>query len=542
MRKVFLLAKTLLKSGGGLVSGTSKRAKWVLPLVLVFAFGSFAFSIVVFTLVIYDGLAPLGAQGIILPLAFGATSVMIFLFGIFYVISVMYHAEDVEQLKYLPLKTSHILGAKFLTLVIYEYIFEAFILAPVLVAYGIKSGAGVLYIVYSALLFLAVPVIALSMASVLVMIVMRFTSFGKNKQAFRFIGSILAMALAIGFNIFIQTSVTNISDAQLSQAFMNSTLPDLFGQLFPGIGFASQALLNSASLDGLWNLLLFMLCSAGALAVFMALGQLLYLKGISGITESAAKRKAIKDLGRETESTSAVRAYVKKEMRLLIRSPIAFMNCVLMTFIWPVLIIIMLMSGGGNMEGLSQVISGMDEGLLLAILVGASAFISSSNAITSTAISREGQSLYFTKYIPMSMQKQLLAKTITGMVFSGISVVLLMGVALYFGVSLTVVISSLVAGLVVMAATSYAGLLIDVGNPKLQWVNEQQAIKQNMNVILHMLVGVLFGAIAVVPAAVFGTSLIVSAAYCLAFFLLLLLVLRSRVNGRASAKLINMDV
>ncbi|MGE5493848.1 MAG: putative ABC transporter permease subunit [Burkholderiales bacterium] len=542
MRKVLLLVRIFLKSGGGLISGKNKKAKYLLPLVLLFAFGTFAFSMVFFAVEIYNGLAPFNAQNIILPLVFGATSIVIFLFGIFYVISIMYHADDVEQMKYMPLKVYHILGAKFILLVIYEYIFEAFILAPVLVAYGIMSGAGAAYIIYSVILFLITPVIALSMAALLVMIVMRFTSFGKNKQAFTFIGGILAMALAIGFNVVVQSFAGQISDAALMEAFRNSTLPDILSSIFPGIGFASKALLESATLEGLWNLLLFALCTAGAAIVFMIAGRLLYLKGVSGITETSAKRRAIKDLGRETESTSALRAYFKKELRLLYRSPIAFMNCVLMTFIWPVIILIMMFSGGGKAEAFAYLISQMNDGLLLAVLVGASAFIASSIPITSTAISREGKSLYFTKYIPMSMRKQLRAKAYSGMLFSGISILLLMLVGILMGASITVSIAAFVIGMIAMAAISYAGLLIDVGNPKLEWINEQQAIKQNLNSVLSMLVGVLFGAIAIVPAAVFNTSLAVSAAYCLVFFLAMLLILRSRANTRAVDKLIEMDI
>lgn len=543
MRKILLLVKIFLKSGGGMFLGKSKKAKYLLPLVLLIAFGSFALSMVFFAIEIYKGLAPFNAQSIILPLIFGSTSIVIFLFGIFYVISIMYHADDVEQMKYMPLKVYHILGAKFILLVMYEYIFEAFILAPVLVAYGVMSGAGAAYIVYSVILFLITPVIALSMAALLVMIVMRFTSFGKNKQAFAFIGSILAMVLAIGFNVVVQSYASQISNVALMEAFKNSTLPDLFGSIFPGIGFASKALLESATLGGLWNLLLFALCTAVAVAVFMIAGRLLYIKGVSGITETSAKRRAIKDLGRETESASALRAYFKKEIRLLFRSPIAFMNCVLITFIWPLIILIMVFSGGGGKtEAFTYLISQMNDGLLLAVLVGASAFIASSIPITSTAISREGKSLYFAKYIPMSMHKQLEAKVLTGMLFSGISILLLVLVGILMGASITVSIAALVIGMIAMAAISYAGLLIDVGNPKLEWINEQQAIKQNMNSMLSMLVGVLFGAIAIVPAAVFDTSLAVSAGYCLVFFLAMLLILRGRANTRAVEKIIIMDV
>lgn len=542
MRKVLLLIKIFLKSGGGVFSGTNKKAKWLIPIVLVFAFGSFAFSMVFFTIAIYDGLAMLNAQGIILPLILGATSVVIFIFGIFYVISIMYHADDVEQMKYLPLKVNHILGAKFVTLVMYEYIFEAFILLPVLVAYGIKSGAGAVFVIYTVILFLILPVIALSMASVLVMLVMRFTSFGKNKQAFRFVGGILAIVLAIGFNIFMQSSVRNITDASLAQALLTSTLPDLFSNIFPGIGFASKALQNSAALSGLWNLLVFVLCTGIGVAVFMIAGQLLYLKGVTGITETSAKRKAIKDLGRETESTSAVRAYFKKEIRMLMRSPIAFLNCVLMTFIWPVLIMVMFFSGGSNFAELSQLIPQINGGLLLAILVGASAFVASSIPITSTAISREGKSLYFAKYIPMSMHKQLRAKVLSGMLFSGISIFMLMCIGLLLGASAEVFITALVIGFIMTAATSYAGLLIDVANPKLEWINEQQAIKQNLNVILHMLVGVVLGAAAIVPVVLLDMPFVFSALYNVAVSLVLLAIFMSRANRGAVMKLVNMDV
>lgn len=171
-----------------------------------------------------------------------------------------------------------------------------------------------------------------------------------------------------------------------------------------------------------------------------------------------------------------------------------------------------------------------------------SAFVTSSIPITSTAISREGTSLYFSKYIPMSMHKQLQAKAFTGMLFSGISVAMLMCVGLFIGASITVFITALVTGLIITAAIAYAGLLIDVANPKLVWINEQQAIKQNLNSILTMLLGIVFAAIAIVPAVVFNTSLVVSAIYCIVFFLLVLIILRSRVNSRAAEKIINMDV
>ncbi len=546
MRKFLALTAVLLKGGGGFFTNKRGKTNWIIPAAIILGFVILALAIMIFAGVAYDTLKEYknGSQEIIIPAIFGATSVVIFLFGIFYAISSMYHAEDIEQLKYLPLSTYHILSAKFVTLVIYEYIFEAFILLPVIVLYGMRSGGGAMYIIYSVMLFLILPVIALSMAAVIVILVMRFTGFGKNKQAFKYAGGIIAVAFALGLNVLIQGSVSQITDPQFAEALRSSRLPEILANIFPGLGFASGALLSCDSLSGLWNLLLFALCSAGAFIVFLAVGRLLYLKGVADINETSAKRKAISDLKLETKRTPVFKAYVKKEVRLLFRSPTAFLQCILTIFIWPVLMMIILFTGGGEKTSLiTGWITNMDDGLLVTLLAVASAFITSANAITSTIISREGKGLYFTKYIPVSMRKQLHAKSFTGIIFSGLSVaVFIAAVGAVIGINLAQALVSFVLGFVVGAACTYAGLLIDIANPKLEWVNEQQAIKQNMNVVVHLLAGLAFGALAIIPVAIFGMDMASSAVYILVVFTLLTALFIKRVNGKAAEKIIDMDV
>ena len=544
MRKIFLLAITLLKGGGATTDEKGKRRWWLL-LVLLIAFGSFAFSVGIMASALYDVLAAAGAADALLTLALGATSVVIFMFGIFYTVSVMYHADDVSLLLALPLRPHQILGAKFLTLVVYEYIFESFILLPVLVAYGIKSGAGALFAVYSVLIFLMLPVFALVIASLLVMIVMRFTRFGKNKQLFNYVGGIIAMVLAIGFNVLIQTSVRNVTAEQMTAIVTGEgSLSALLSNLFPGIGFASTALAQSTEVSGLLNLLVFVLCAGAAVAVFLAVGQLVYFKGLAGVTEASAKRRRLsgEELGKMTASTPVMRAYVIKELRLLVRSPIAFMNCVLMSFVWPVLVVVMMLSGGQSIDAMRGMLSGLDVGIFFATFAAISAFISSANAVTSTAISREGKSLYFTKYIPVSLRKQLSAKVITGLLLSGVAIVLLALIALLMGVNTGLVLIAFVLGIGAAAGSSFIGLLIDVSKPKLSWMNEQQAIKQNMNVMAHMLAGVVFAVIIALPVLLLGMNVLLSLVYVTVIVSVAALVFGLGVSRRAVRKLESMDV
>jgi len=536
MRKVFVLAKTLLKSSGAAAANQKQGRRWWVPLALGVAFLMMGFSIGMMALGIYEALVPLGAQGVIMPLAMGATSAVIFIFGVFYTVSVMYHADDVPLLLALPLRPWQILGAKFLTLVVYEYIFEAFILLPVLVVYGLQSGAGAVYILYSAILFAILPVIALSMAAVLVMIVMRFTSFGKNKQAFRFVGSIIALVLAIGLNIVLQNTAGRMTPEQLAALADGSSMVSAVERIFPGLPFASQALIGSNTLPGLWNLLLFVLCSAAVIAVFLGLGQLLYFKGLAGITEAAGKRRLLsaEELGKRTAGTSATRSYIAKELKMLTRSPIAFMNCVLMNLIWPVLVLIMLFTQDSSLAEVKDAVAGMDAGTAMAVLTGVAAFVSCANAITSTAVSREGKQLYFMKYIPMPVQKQLMAKVYTGMLLSVMGIIILVVLALIMGVGVLTALLALVLSLLATAAGSLVGMLIDASRPKLDWINEQQAIKQNMNVLLHMLAGVLIGAAVIVPVVLLRMSLAGAAVYNIVLLGLLTLILLRGMRGAAS--------
>jgi ABC-2 type transport system permease protein len=509
--------------------------------VLGFALVVFGFSMVMLTLGIYDTLSAYELQDIIISFAFGATCVVVFIFGVFYVVSTMYHATDIEMLRSLPLKPYQILGGKFITLIVFEYIMEAYILLPVLIGFGIKSGGGVPYIVYSVILLIITPVIGLSIAGVLVMIIMRFTSFGKNKQVFNFVGSILIIGLAIGLNIVMQ-KLGNISEAQLAAIMAgDTTMATVVSKMFPGVIFAANSIVYSQTLAGLGNLALFILCCAAGAALFLGVGQLVYFQGVTGITESAAKRKGVSDIAGKTKRTSNTIAYLKKEMRLLFRSPIGFMNCVLINLIWPVIIMVMLLSGGqvGELRSLAGTIN---QSVAVAIFVAISSFISATNATASTAISREGRELYVSKYIPMEFDKQLSAKLINAFVLSAIGITLMFVLSLILGYSLSSAVIALLLSFVAAAVLAAAGLLIDVAHPKLDWMNEQQAIKQNINVMLHMIVGVVLAAVMIIPVIFAQMPLFVAVVYMGAVLAVLLMLLLRWMRKGASKKLAEMDV
>jgi ABC-2 type transport system permease protein len=139
--KTFLLARTLIKNGEGLgIKGSSTFAKVSVILVFAIMIPMFMAGIAYLVTSLLGVLVQIGQEGIILSWGIAINSAIVFLFGIFYVVSTFYFSSDVEFLLPMPLKPRQILGAKFLVVTIYEYFTTAISFLPVWITYGIYMG------------------------------------------------------------------------------------------------------------------------------------------------------------------------------------------------------------------------------------------------------------------------------------------------------------------------------------------------------------------------------------------------------------------
>jgi ABC-2 type transport system permease protein len=132
--------------------------------------------------------------------------------------------------------------------------------------------------------------------------------------------------------------------------------------------------------------------------------------------------------------------------------------------------------------------------ILMAVIVGASVFLASTNAITATSLSREGKEFFISKYIPLSYQQQIKAKLMSGYLFGFIGAVLMLIAAIILiPMDAGIIGMTLAVSLTAIVPVLEIGLLIDIFQPKLDWDNEQKAVKQNLNVIWSMLISILVG-------------------------------------------------
>jgi len=465
----------------------------------------------------YPVLQSIGQEGLLLGTGLMMISMMILFFGIFYIMNVFYFSRDTENLLPLPLRPSTIMAAKFTVTLIYEYLTELLFLVPVILAFGVASKAGIVYYLYSLIGFLTLPIIPLVYAGFINMILMRFTNISKNRDLLRIVGGILAMFIAIFANLKSQTFFSNFEDPAQIQALItqgNNSMLGIVSGLFPANKLLAIALVNSGDIRGLVNILLYLGISILLLSLFLTLGEVMYFKGLVGISETKSKRKKLtsEQFDKSVVAKSAIMSYTIKELRLLVRTPVYFLNCVMTNFIWPIFLMIPLFANTESGRGLSDlqhlVKSGSYEGIILAVAFGATLFASGSNGITSTSISREGSNIFISKYLPVSYHDQIMAKTLSGVAL-GLAAMLSMLAAVIYVLqpSILMILCIIATGILGVFFTAMAGMLIDLNFPKLHWDNEQKAVKQNMNLIFQMLAALVGAAMAIIPAVVFKPGL-----------------------------------
>ncbi|ABI69333.1 putative ABC transporter permease subunit [Syntrophomonas wolfei] len=450
----------------------------------------------------FDVLAPLGQEGAILTLGIVLVSFIVFLFGIFYIINFFYFADDAQNLLALPLSGYQVLGARFSVVLVNEYLSALPFLLPPLLVYGIKSGASVLYWLYALVGFALVPLLPLGLATIPTVIIMRFANLSRRKDLLKILGGLAVIVLAVGYQFLFQKSGPNAMDTAYLQHLLTdrSGLMNLMSRVFPSTRYLGLALINADQLSGLVNLLVFAGLSLLVVALAWLTGDKLYFKGLVGSTETAVKRKKLSeaDYRRVGKGLPPLLSYWAKEMRLLFRTPTYFINSVMTNLLVPVLLTIPFFIQGRNQEitmPWEKLLSEpRGQTIIMAIIVGGIVFIIGSNAVTATSISREGRELYVSKYIPLSYRKQILAKLLSGYLL-GMSGAVLMIIAARVLMPLDNYLIAMLVGvsLVAIIPVAEAGLLIDLYNPKLNWENEQQAFKQNFNVIFSMLVAILLG-------------------------------------------------
>lgn len=427
-------------------------------------------------------------------------SVIIFIFSLLQVPSVYYFSKDTESYLSLPLKPSEILGGRFLTSVIYEYLLIIIVYLPLLFSY-LAFDFSIVKLLFGVIVGLVLPFIPVLLASLIIIFLMNFVPLFKNKNALNLIIGVFTIVFAIGiqFSIGSQASVENYQKLLDMLIYGNDSLLNNFFKIYPFVIWAANAITKSSILD----LLLYLGFTLLLIMLYFIFTQRFYLNGVTNISEGSRSRKRFDKENMQTyrqESTTFL--FFKRELKLLFRTPTYLLNLVLGTLIAPILVLVYTFIVGGdstlNVEQFNELSTVMNNFLaspinvVATVVVGGFVFgliLSMLNMISITAISREGQGLYNLKSFPIRFWDVLLGKILVGVSLSMFGALLLViPIILYVNYNPLILIGVIVYSFLVVFGYNALGIYIDVKKPKLNWTNEIQAAKQNLNAGLMVVV------------------------------------------------------
>ena len=492
MSRLKIITKYFVKNALEQGLGGKKKMSWI-KMALLTVLVMFCISTPFLTIVLssYAPLAAINQEGYLLSFIVLISSTVILFFGVFSVLNTFYFANDIEQILPLPFKSSEVIFGKFITILIEMYMYALMIVIP-LIGYGILSKAGIMFYIYSILVFLLVPIVPMAIAVLISMLLMRFTNLSKHKDAFTMISGVLMLVVIIVFNIYNQNTAGGSYSAETIESLMqqgNNSLMDVMGNLFFTSTLSAKALLYSSELKGLQYLAIVLVISLCVFAVLYIVGGNIYYKSIMGISETYSKRENVFEtnkINKEVKSSSPVKAFIIKDLKMMFRTPQFFINCIAMMIYMPVIFGIAFFSGNKTDTILEFMRDSANYGYILSIIFGFSILFVCGGGSALTAVSREGKDFIVSKYIPVPIKEQIKAKVILSIAINELAALVIVVVLALLGAPLILLIMGAIISILSVGLVAVIELFLDYRSPKLEWDSEKDIFKKNFIPLIFM--------------------------------------------------------
>jgi len=451
---------------------------------------------------LFPTLKSINQEGILLLVGIIGAQIILVLFGISHIFAKFYYADDLQILIPLPIKPSTILTARFITVMINEYLAVLPILIPILLIYGLQSGVGILYWIYSILIVVTIPIIPLAISSIVVMIFMRYTNIKGKRDLIRVIGGVLMVVAILAIQTITQRTAANLPQGGQME-YITSLLSEKnslirqMGASFPPSIWASNALINFNSSNGLLYLLIFIGISSFIFYGMVYTSEKVFYKGLIGGQEVSSKKKKLTDKQLDNKITKVrhpIFAILDRDMKILVRTPIFLMNSIGAVIIIPFALAIPIFSGDQQMT--NRIMQFYNEGNMAIINLALSAFIifiGANNGIGATTFSREGKQFWISRVVPIKVEYQLIGKILSSILVQILALVVILGGALFIvPLRLSTILVVTILGILGSIPVTQLAMFIDITRPLLDWDNPQKAMKQNMNVLFSLMAGIAY--------------------------------------------------
>lgn len=207
---------------------------------------------VLFEMVMYDQAKAMGEPQAVIALAFLACTLMTLIYSFFYVISLLFFGRDCAFVGALPIPSHGVLLAKLATVLAGEIGLTALVCLPLLIRYGVETGAAADYYVRSLLGTLFIPGIPVAITTLLSFALIRISALWKRREGVTTVMTFVLVAAIVGVEMSINM---NMDEGELAQAAAglllgSGSLTELVLGAFPPLQWLTTAATGPACTRG----------------------------------------------------------------------------------------------------------------------------------------------------------------------------------------------------------------------------------------------------------------------------------------------------
>lgn len=323
-------------------------------------------------------------------------------------------SNDRELLLKLPVSSRQIFVSKIVVTYMFELVFAAVILFPILIAFGLASSMAVGFFFLIPVLLLFVPVLPFFLAILVMFPVMSVVRFLRNRSLLT-IGLYLIglVVLIVGYMYLVSGLVYAIADNGFANLLQDEarakSIKNIAKFLYPAKAFANLFDTSVVTAGISFAIILAVTAAMTTIAFFVAGAKYkkIYMNETSMITKGARKSLFAR--------RPADLAVIDKDIKNIFRSSNYTFQFLLVVVITPLLVYFCNRVAGfsvyralfrvSEQDKSNNMIFGVSILVTLILIPLASAFAASN-------ISREGYNIYHTKLVPVSFRRQLAIKAL----------------------------------------------------------------------------------------------------------------------------------
>lgn len=413
--------------------------------------------------------------------------------------NIFFFAKDIKNILYMPIKPTELLISKMATLLCLLYGSEVVFAVMPITMYALLTGVNILFYFWAILILLIFPIFIACVITSILFIIMRFAKFFGNKEIFQVIITIILIATVFIVEYEITKNFFEIqSDQQVIEKSLNiNNKFQTINKYLLIVNPTTKILINPSSFIAIIEFGKIIFFNIVGIIILLAIGNITYLEDIlKNIVSLQKKEKAKKrlEIKKETKSKAVARAYITKEIKLLIRKPVFFMQCVFPVIILLITAIIITVSllpvvkQAMQDDKIRQTIENLkfNTEILCDILIVLQVMFSISN-ISLTAISREGSNATFIKYIPIDLYKQFIYKNTPQFLLNLLISIIVIGLIVYIipSISIVYLLLTFAISIFINLLNCYLMLIVDLRRPNLNWTTEEAVVKKSDNKIFQ---------------------------------------------------------